>query len=440
MTPVPLAPSARARTRYVERHALWRELFTGLKGPAATIDRLRLFAWVHLLVIIPLIYVPTLLEGIRFYSVGRVDISGVGLLWVTGAVLVLVSNICAAIGARRGDSWSRVIYLATIVSLLGDIACTLLSTYPIGLITSSASFYLAIAIAFYRVGLDYKLGLIATLASVGGYLFGVCLEVFGFVPLHPSLPEAVLPHYDIDVTPWAVVIPSCIGMMLLFAIANYSVNQSLELHRYITNSVLRRYLPPSMVDRAALGELHLDSPPERRTVTVVFADLVGFTQLSERLEPDQLARVINNFLSRVADIAHRHGATIDKFVGDCAMLVLGAPDDLPVTEQAVRAVAIAREIVTAVSEPIEGVEIKARVGINTGEATVGNFGSPLRSDYTVIGPVVNVASRLESSGWSGRVLLGEQTAEHLDPTELGEWIVLELKGVSAPVRACFLAV
>ena len=143
-------------------------------------------------------------------------------------------------------------------------------------------------------------------------------------------------------------------------------------------------------------------------------------------------------LAEVADLAHRHGATVDKFIGDCAMVVFGAPEPLPPEEQVRRALALATEIHACI--PRIGAEhgLQARTGINIGESVVGNFGSVNRSDYTVIGPAVNVAARLEGKSRPGAILVGASAVAHLpDRTGLVSAGELQLKGVSAPVEGFF---
>ncbi|MGH7298505.1 MAG: adenylate/guanylate cyclase domain-containing protein, partial [Polyangiaceae bacterium] len=185
--------------------------------------------------------------------------------------------------------------------------------------------------------------------------------------------------------------------------------------------------------------LRLDAPPERRVVTAMYTDLVGFTLLSEALGPEAVGAIINRYLSCVADLAHEHGATVDKFIGDCVMIVFGAPDPLGPAEQARRAIELALAIHAAIPAIETDVPLAARTGMNTGEVVVGNFGCQWRSDYTVIGPAVNVAARLEAAGQPGRILVGEETAHLLgDAYELEPAGELKLKNVSRPVRAFFV--
>jgi adenylate cyclase len=200
--------------------------------------------------------------------------------------------------------------------------------------------------------------------------------------------------------------------------------------------VLHRYLPPSLVEKAARGSLDLDAPPERRVITVMFTDVVGFTPLTERLGPQVIGELLDGYLGTIADIAHAHGATVDKFIGDCVMIVFGAPERMEPEEQANRCVKLAREIHRAVRQLDGDHPLQARTGINTGEAVVGNFGSHARSDYTSLGPAVNVAARLESASSPDRILLGPETASLLgDGLPLESAGSLELKGVAGTVEA-----
>jgi class 3 adenylate cyclase len=169
--------------------------------------------------------------------------------------------------------------------------------------------------------------------------------------------------------------------LLAFSLSNFVANQSVRLHRHITESVLQRYLPPVLVERVAQARLRLDKPHERLIVTVLFTDLVGFIPLTGRLGPDAIGSVLNTHLGEVADVAHQHGATVDKFIGDCVMMIFGAPEHMAPDEQARKAAIIACSIHRSVAE-IEGLEpLQARTGVNTGEAVVGNFESINRSDY-----------------------------------------------------------
>ena len=301
--------------------------------------------------------------------------------------------------------------------------------------------YLVLFVALYRLLFGYWTAVGIAVAATGSYLFFAALEFYAVIPTAPLLLHAV--EHPLREAPelWSTVMISVLVIVVFaFLIANYAMNQTARLHTYVTRSVLQRYLPPELVDRAAEGELRLDAPPERRVVTVMFTDVVGFTALSERLGPEAVGALLSRFLGEVATLAMAHGATVDKFIGDCVMVVFGAPVACTPEEQARRCVKLAQAIHARVAEMGSEFELHARTGLNTGEAVVGNFGSEARSDYTVLGHAVNVAARLESASRPDRILIGSETARLLGGSlPLESAGALQLKGVSEPVEAWFVA-
>jgi PAS domain S-box-containing protein len=172
----------------------------------------------------------------------------------------------------------------------------------------------------------------------------------------------------------------------------------------------------------------------RRELTIMFADLRGFTGLSERLPPEQLVEILNGYLSAATDIVFEHQGTIDKFIGDAVMALFGAP--VPVEKHALQAVraALAMQRRLADTPARRGQRASFGVGINTGPGIVGTIGAPQLMSYTVIGDVVNVAARLQGEARAGEVLVTEDTyrlvADDVDAEELGSVYV---KGRLAPV-------
>jgi adenylate cyclase len=158
---------------------------------------------------------------------------------------------------------------------------------------------------------------------------------------------------------------------------------------------------------------------ETRTMTFMFSDIRGFTPISEKYKgnPEGLTKLINRFLTRMTDIIIKNGGTIDKFMGDCIMAFWNAPiDDGQHEEHAVQAALEMQEELKLLNAELtaEGLpNINIGIGINTGEALVGNMGSDQRFDYSVIGDAVNLASRLESSSKTlGKTLVvGEETVK-----------------------------
>jgi class 3 adenylate cyclase/tetratricopeptide (TPR) repeat protein len=175
-------------------------------------------------------------------------------------------------------------------------------------------------------------------------------------------------------------------------------------------------------------------PEERRQVTVLFADLSGYTAVAERMDPEAVKTLVDRVLLRLGEEVDRYGGTVDKYIGDNVMAIFGAPvaheDD---EERAVRAGLGMQSAMVEVNETLpDGVHFDLRVGVNTGEVLAGAVGQ----DYTVVGDTVNVAARLQSAARPGSVTVGERTMrassgavryEQLEP--------LELNGKSEPVPA-----
>src|SRR3954452_2672298 len=173
---------------------------------------------------------------------------------------------------------------------------------------------------------------------------------------------------------------------------------------------------------------------ERKTVTVLFCDVVGSTALGERLDPESVRRVLGRFFETVRDVVERHGGSVEKFIGDAVMAVFGVPvlhEDDPL--RAVRAAGEIREEFDALNEELErdfGNVIGFRIGINTGEVVTGT------DERLATGDAVNVAARLEQAAGPGQVLLGETTVERVGDAVMAERIPdLDLKGKSDPVPA-----
>ncbi len=187
--------------------------------------------------------------------------------------------------------------------------------------------------------------------------------------------------------------------------------------RAYIHGAFARYVAPSVVARLEKDPDLLVLGGERREVTFMFTDLAGFTSMSEKLTPSELADLINEYLDGVGDAILKHGGTIDKFIGDGTMSFFGAPEKLP--DDPDRAVACAMDLDKFSEEfgakwRAQGVPVGAtRIGIHTGFAVVGNFGGRQRFDYTALGDVVNAASRLEgaSKQFGTRILVSNETAK-----------------------------
>ncbi|MEM9543781.1 MAG: response regulator [Cyanobacteria bacterium P01_E01_bin.42] len=223
-----------------------------------------------------------------------------------------------------------------------------------------------------------------------------------------------------------------------------------QLNTYLTEAILQRFLPPAMVDKAAKGEMKLDLEPEPRLVTILFSDIVGFTRLSNRLQAQGIARILNEYLQTMTEVVFEYGGTVDKFMGDAIIALFGAPQDCSPEEQVRRSVTTAKEMYRVLDtlndrwkqQGIVGINevplVQFRCGIHQGRAVVGMFGSEHRSDYTAIGPPVNIASRLQEAAQPGRILVSTTVADYLSPEEKEEFKPLRLKGIDRDVLTYFI--
>ncbi len=212
-----------------------------------------------------------------------------------------------------------------------------------------------------------------------------------------------------------------------------------QLNTYLTESVLKRFLPPALVQRAAKGELMLDLRPEPRMITVLFSDIVGFTQLSNTLRSRRVAELLNEYLASMTRAVFENGGTVDKFMGDAILAIFGAPEELTPNEQVRRAIAAARQMYRSLDElndrwQAQGISrVQFRCGIHQGTAVVGMFGGEERADYTAIGPSVNIASRIQAAAKPNCILVSAAVADYLDEDMITKVSPLELKGVDETV-------
>ena len=182
-------------------------------------------------------------------------------------------------------------------------------------------------------------------------------------------------------------------------------------------SKMRKYLSPQLYQALVGGTADADTKShERVKLTIYFSDIVGFTDLTDSVEPELLSSVLNSYLTRMSEIALHYGGTIDKFVGDAVMVFFGAPELLDATKQAERCVRMALEMREAMYPlraewKLKGITqtMQVRAGINTGICTVGNFGSENRMDYTIIGNQVNLAARLQSAAPPDGIYMSSKT-------------------------------
>lgn len=338
--------------------------------------------------------------------------------------------------------------------------------------------YLAVGLySTYLVHLVHVLGtwstgylvLVPTIAFVCGVVFGVrvgwfslgtsslllalteLLRLFGVLEYAPGVRHDALG--DSPPTWWvlsalvpigAFVIGAFAMTMAVVTVAQVQQHrldvQAESLRR--SHELIRRYVPSQVLDAVVdRGEAALAH--ERRKITVFFSDIVGFTELVDRMEPEELSRVLNDYFSRVTLIAQKYDGTIDELIGDAVLILFGAPTATDSRDHALRAVRMAVDMQRAVEELNDGwmragidAELRVRMAIDTGVVTVGNFGSSGRTKYAALGRAVNVAARLQQYADPGDLLISHPTwllvRDAVAYAEQGE---LDLKGVHHPIKA-----
>jgi class 3 adenylate cyclase len=206
---------------------------------------------------------------------------------------------------------------------------------------------------------------------------------------------------------------------------------------------LAKYISPQLYQSIISGEQRVTIGSTRKKLSIFFSDIVNFTEITDQLESEELTSLLNEYLTEMSRIALEHGAYFDKFIGDAMMFYFGDPESKGVKEDAAACVRMAiamqqrlRTLQTGWQE--QGLidrPFEARIGINTGYCTVGNFGSEDRMDYTIIGGEVNLAARLQAHADVGGILLAAETYSLVkDWLRAVEREAIAMKGVAKPVR------
>jgi class 3 adenylate cyclase len=206
---------------------------------------------------------------------------------------------------------------------------------------------------------------------------------------------------------------------------------------------LAKYISPQLYQSIIDGRQDVKIESTRKKLTIFFSDIEGFAEITDQLESEELTALLNEYLTEMSGIAERHGANFDKFIGDAIMCYFGDPETRGVKEDADACLRMALDMRERLHELQSGWQdrglidrpFRARMGINTGYCTVGNFGSQDRMDYTIIGHEVNLAARLEANAEPGGILLAAETYSLVKDWLLAEEReALTVKGFAQPVR------
>jgi len=200
-----------------------------------------------------------------------------------------------------------------------------------------------------------------------------------------------------------------------------------------------RFVAPEVVEELVSGGVELELGGVEKEITVLFVDIRGFTAFSEVNPPEKVVSMVNRYLALTSRAIQEHGGTIDKYMGDATMAIFNAPNVVP--DHALRAVraawAMKEGSAGLMDEILEeyGVELQFGIGINTGNAVVGNMGSDFRMEYTAIGDTVNTAARLEANAEKGKIIISDATyqfvKEHVEVTDMG---VLSMKNKQVGIQ------
>lgn len=394
----------------------------------------------------------------------------VGLIWLSahvGFALIIPSTFVTEGGAMNSNVLMPILWKWILVQViaLGIVATYVnrnsASMFPVyiymysyGTLMVAYMYLMGLAAMFIAFPFILAAGYMTIFGFRGsiplfGYIFLLMLTVAlaqyqGHIPVAPimsdisreTLNDARYMSYGILwVVASVLIVATLIGLTAMAR--DYAQN---ALAR--SNQLIRRYAPPAVAERIIAGEEATVDTPQRRRVTVLFSDISNFTEVADRVDPESIAEIINEYMSTMADTIDAHHGTLNEFAGDGLMALYGAPDDMAPEDQARRAIATARDMQAHMPELNRrwrklGISqnLNIRVGINTGVLSVGSFGSQGRMTYTAIGLQTNLTARIESHCEAGGILISDATyqliCEEMECKPVGE---VECKGVHFPVK------
>jgi class 3 adenylate cyclase len=359
---------------------------------------------------------------------------------ILAVAIVFVTWAASELTVRAGHEGTWTIYFAMVtfgialfllIHVIGTWHAAYLGWFPLLVVLTAIWYDLRIALIGFCWGL-LLLGI------------GTVITVNGTVDYAPAIEKRGID--DQLSWSWVAGVGAVFFISLFFCLVSVLGltamlrRQEEQLHAAFT--MIRRYVPGQVADALLSGPAQPAEHYDRRRLSIFFSDLVGFTDTSDELEPEDLARLLNEYFSEMTRIALAHGGTIDELSGDAILVFFGAPVATNDRDQALRAVRMAVEMQTRVAELnarwlAEGRAdtVTVRMGVNTGVVTVGNFGSPERMKYAALGRHVNIASRLQAISRPGQIMLSHATwllvKDEIPCTPGGETM---LKGLHTPVK------
>lgn len=307
------------------------------------------------------------------------------------------------------SKWMKKPIFLQLILLIDTFILGFLATYPglgIGSIAFTAAFLIIWLVSPGIISLFYLLALYLGAATLSFYYS----QLIDFSEWHLTQQLAIA-----FVAAMSLLALSRMRMDLGATKEQLSQLQKTQAGLKLRNYEIAKYLPSPLRERISKSK-QVQASTSRKKLSVFFSDLVGFSQMSEEMEPDDLSKILDSYLSEMADIAEHYGATVDKFIGDGIMIFFGDPKTKGTKQDAENSVAMALDMqrrmnLLQIKWRQEGIDrnLQVRMGINSGFCTVGNFGSNDRMNYTAVGTEVNLASRLETACAPGEVLISSST-------------------------------
>ncbi|HUP89653.1 MAG TPA: adenylate/guanylate cyclase domain-containing protein, partial [Longimicrobiales bacterium] len=283
---------------------------------------------------------------------------------------------------------------------------------------------------------------IAIAVSIFTFARGTKWGAFGAVVL--SMVSALIAFYVFQRSALVVPIvgPTLASLFAFLGSTSYvSIVEGAE--KRMIKGAFGKFVSPAVVDELMADPTKLKLGGEKRLISVLFSDLAGFTSMSERLDPQRLVQILNEYLDEMSDIVIKDGGTLDKYIGDAIMALYGAPTSMDDHATACCRTALdmqkalkAMNVRWQADDPTWPT-LKCRIGINSGSPVVGNIGGEKRFDYTALGDSVNLAARLEPAckSYGVAIMIAEPTRDYAgDAIQVRELDMLAVYGKKEPVR------
>jgi len=365
------------------------------------------------------------------------NIRAVVWLWLLFQLIILVP---CSMWAARGNPTSIPVYLG----IFGYGGFAIYHTYLYGLMDSvySSFFFVAVVLNFILFGWR------AAVMTIGYWMMGMLLlgiaQIQHWIPFAPAFLDRSIDARN-EAGWFTQGFLWSLAVILFFLVVTglmIAARQHAEHALQHSRDLIRRYVPPTVANRIIAGEEAEIDTPQRRRLTVFFSDIVGFTEIADRVEPEVITQVINEYLSAMSRIVDANVGTLNEFSGDGIMALFGAPETMEPREQVRRAVDTALAMQRDMARLNEawrefglGEKLQVRMAINTGMLSVGSFGSQGRMTYTAIGLQTNVTARIQAQCQPCEILLSDASwqliRDEIQCTPKGE---IEVKGVHFPIK------